>query len=74
MNNNQTPNFGQDGPSFQKDNVRPIKPQASLPTGLIVGIVLIALAFFVAFSCTYVVKEDEVAVVKIFGETQKNHR
>jgi len=67
MNTNQTPNFGQENSS----NVRPIRPQVKIPKGLILFLALILIGIFVASTCTYVVYEDEVAVVKMFGETKK---
>lgn len=67
MNNNQTPNFGQEGSS----NVRPMRPEVKIPKGLIAIGVVIVLALLVINLCTFTVAEDEVAVVKIFSETKK---
>lgn len=71
MNNNQTPNFGQEGSSFNRDNVRPMRPQVKLPKGLIIFGALIVLVLVGLMTCTFTVAEDEVAVVKIFSETKK---
>lgn len=71
MNNNQTPNFGQDGSSFSKENVRPIKPNKKAPIlPIILGGLLILVLIF-ANSFIFTVAEDEVAVVKVFSETKR---
>lgn len=71
MNNNQTPNFGQGGPSANRENVRPIRQEKKVPVvQMIIGLILILVLLF-ANSFIFIVAEDELAVVKMFNETKK---
>jgi membrane protease subunit HflC len=71
MNDNNSPNFGQKGPSFNNENVRPIRPVKKLPIYQFVIGALVLFAIMFGSSFVYIVAQDEVAVVKTFNETKK---
>ena len=71
MNNNQTPNFGQERSSVNQENVRPMRTKKQTPVALIVvGALVVALLFLASIS-TFTVDEDELAIVKVFSETKR---
>lgn len=72
MSNNQTPNFGQNGPSFNSsENVRPIRPTKKISILPIILGLLVLLVLIFGSNFVFIVEQDEVAVVKVFNETRR---
>jgi membrane protease subunit HflC len=71
MNNNNTPNFGQNNGAPFNENVKPIRPVKKIPVFRILTGVLLILLIAMANMFIFIVEEDELAVVKVFSETKK---
>lgn len=71
MDNNNTPNFGQNNGTPFKDNVKPMRPQKKIPIFRIALGLIIILVLAMANMFIFVVEEDELAVVKVFNETKR---